>query len=100
MTLPLEPRTVTKYFACIGKRVGYSIDWTFETIDSPTCLSMWASDSVLCLLGTEVHRTFYVGERPVVIHEGHYDPLWRPTKWHSSCWTNRFGERKFSLDYY
>ncbi len=83
MTFPLESRTTTKYYACIGKKIGQTFDWSFEVIDSPTCLSLWESDGAHVVLGTEVtiyssrrfYRTFYVGERPVVIHEGDYTPL-------------------------
>jgi hypothetical protein len=83
MTLPLIPRTTTKYFACIGKRSGYSIDWTFEPIDEPADVGKYATEGTLVLLGREetiyalrhFNRTFYVGESPVVIHEGDYDAL-------------------------
>lgn len=83
MTLPLKPQTTIKYFACIGKRSGYSIDWTFESIDEPTDVGKYATAGTLVLLGREetiyalrhFSRTFYVGDRPVVIHEGDYDPL-------------------------
>ena len=83
MTLPLEPRVTIKYFACIGKRVGYSLDWTFEPIDEPADVGKFTTESATVFLGTEIttyglrrfYRTFYVSGRPVVIHEGDYDWL-------------------------
>ncbi len=80
MTLPLKPRTVTKHFACIGNKVG---DWTFKAIDKPDDVCLFMTPEVSVHLGTEVtiyalrhfSRTFYVGGRPVVIHEGEYAGL-------------------------